>query len=190
MAEIIIDKNTYKEYEEKMDASLRALGDAFNTIRAGRANPRLLDNITVDYYGSQTPLSQVANIQVPEARLISITPWEVSMLKEIERAILASDLGITPMNDGKCIRLSFPPLTEDRRKDLTKEVSKMAEEAKISVRNARRDGIDTYRAHLKKKEISEDQMFQFEEEIQKLTDSFVEKIDQAAERKNKELMEV
>lgn len=190
MADIEINQRTYKEFEEKMETTLRVLDDQFNQVRAGRANPRLLDTITVPYYGVDTALQQVANVQVPEARLITITPWETKMLKEIERAILASDLGITPMSDGKCIRLAFPPLTEDRRKELTRDVSKMGEEAKIAIRNVRREGIDQFRTHLKNKEISEDTMYQFEEEIQTITDKYISKVEQAVEHKNKELMEV
>lgn len=186
---IEVNQNSYKPYEEKMQTTLRVLDDTFNTIRAGRANPRLLDTITVPYYGVDSPLQQVANIQVPEARLITITPWEPKMLKEIERAIQASDLGINPNNDGKCIRLAFPQLTEERRKDLTREVNKIGEESKVAIRNIRRDAIDTYRSHLKNKEISEDEMYQFEDEIQKLTDRYVEKVEKAVDAKNKELME-
>lgn len=190
MADIELNQGTYKEFEDKMETTLRVLDDQFNHVRAGRANPRLLDAITVPYYGVDTALQQVANVQVPEARLITITPWESKMLKEIERSILASDLGITPMNDGKCIRLAFPALTEERRKELTKDVSKMGEEAKVAIRNVRREGIDQFRTHLKNKAISEDTMFQFEAEIQKITDKFIAKVDSAVEHKNNELMEV
>lgn len=185
-----ITKNTYKPYEEKMQTSIRVLEDHFNTIRAGRANPRLLDNITVNYYGVPTPIQQVANIQVPEARLITITPWEAKMVKEIERAIQASDLGINPNNDGKCIRLAFPQLTEERRLELTKDVNKLAEEAKISIRNVRREAIDTFRTHEKNGEIREDELFIFEEEMQKLTDKYVANVDKVSEKKNQELLEV
>lgn len=187
---IELNAGTYKPYEEKMQASIRFLEDEFNTIRAGRANPRLLDAISVEYYGVPSPLQQVANIQVPEARMITITPWDNKMLKEIERALQASDLGINPMNDGKCIRLVFPQLTEDRRRELTKDVNKLGEEGKVAIRNIRRDAIDTFRTHEKNGDIREDDLYTFEDEMQKLTDKYVGKVDQAVEEKNKELMEL
>ncbi|MDO5033484.1 MAG: ribosome recycling factor [Eubacteriales bacterium] len=187
---IELNAGTYKPYEERMQASIRVLEDQFNTIRAGRANPRLLDSITVEYYGVPSPLQQVANIQVPEARLMTITPWDSSMLKEIERALQASDLGINPMNDGKLIRLAFPQLTEERRIELTKDVNKLGEETKVAIRNIRRDGIDTFRGYQKNGEVREDDLYAFEEEMQKLTDKYVGKVDKAVENKNKELMEL
>lgn len=190
MAMIQVTEQTYQPYEEKMKATLRVLDDTLNSVRAGRANPRLLDGITVPYYGVDTPLAQVANVQVPEARLIQITPWDPKILKEINRSILGSDLGITPIDDGKTIRLVFPPLTEDRRKELTKEVSKMGEESKVAVRNIRREAMDTYKAHLKNKEMAEDDFYDFEDRIQKLTDQYVEKVEKAIDSKNKELLEV
>lgn len=190
MAKIEVNAASYAPYEEKMQVTLRVLDEEFNTIRAGRANPRVLDHIVVPYYGVDTPLNQVANIQVPEARQILITPWEAKVIKDIERAIQASDLGINPQNDGKSIRLNFPALTEERRRDLTKEVSKLGEEAKVAIRNVRREGIDVYRAHLKNKEMAEDDFYQFEEGMQKLTDKYTEKVDKAVESKNKELMEL
>lgn len=177
-------------FEEKMQASLKHLETEFNNIRAGRANPRLLDSITIEYYGTQTPLQQVANVQVPEARMITITPWDANTLKEIEKAIQASNLGINPVNDGKMIRLVFPQLTEDKRKELTKDVNKLGEEAKITIRNVRREAIDDYRAQEKNGEIREDDLYSLEDETQKLTDKYVEKVDQAVEKKNAELMEL
>lgn len=177
-------------YEEKMQASLKHLETEFNNIRAGRANPRLLDSITIEYYGTQTPLQQVANVQVPEARMITITPWDANTLKEIEKAIQASNIGINPVNDGKMIRLVFPQLTEDKRKELTKDVNKLGEDAKITIRNVRREAIDDYRAQEKSGEIREDDLYTLEEEAQKLTDKYVEKVDKAVEKKNAELMEL
>lgn len=189
MARIELSSASYKPFEDKMKTTIKVLDDEFNTVRAGRANPRLLDRITVPYYGVDTPLNQVANIQVPEARLITIQPWDAHVLPEIEKAINASDLGINPMNDGKMIRLPFPELTEDRRKDLTRDVSKMGEEAKVSLRNIRREALDEYKKYLKDSDISEDEYYIFEEEIQKMIDKYSEKIDTAVEKKNKELME-
>lgn len=185
-----VNPQAYTAYEEKMKATLRVLDDDFNTIRAGRANPKLLDSILVPYYGVDTPIPQLANVQVPEARLITIAPWEPKLLKDIERAIQASDLGINPQNDGKCLRLIFPQLTEERRKDLARDVNKRGEDAKVAIRNIRREGIDDYRSLEKKKEISEDDLFEFEQEIQKLTDRYIEKIDAAVKLKDKELMEL
>lgn len=190
MAQIEITKDSYKPYEEKMQMTLKVLEDEFNQIRAGRANPRLLDRITIDYYGVETPLNQVANIQVPEARMITITPWEAKVLTDIERAIQASDIGINPLNDGKMIRLAFPELTEERRRDLSKEVSKYGEEAKVSLRNVRREALDVYKKHMKNSEISEDNYYLFEDEVQKLTDRYTEEVDKAVEKKSKELMEL
>lgn len=190
MSNIVINDKTLLPYEEKMKKTITVLESDFQTIRAGRANPRLLDNITVAYYGVDTPLNQVANIQVPEARLLMITPWDKSLLKEIERAIQASDLGINPNNDGQCLRLAFPPLTEERRLELTRTVAKMGENAKVSIRNIRREAIDEYKGHLKDKNLSEDSYYDVEEAIQKLTDKYVEKVDEVVEAKNDELMEM
>lgn len=190
MAQIEINDKTLQPYEEKMQTTLKVLDDEFNQIRAGRANPRLLDRLTVLYYGVDTPLNQVANIQVPEARLITITPWETKILTEIEKAIQASDLGINPMNDGKMIRLAFPELTEERRRDLSKDVSRLGEEAKVSLRNIRREVLDIYKKHLKNSEISEDSYYGLEDDIQKMTDRYTEKVDTAVEKKSKELMEL
>ena len=161
----------------------------FATIRAGRANPHVLDKIRVDYYGTPTPIQQVGNISVPEARMIQIAPWEKSLLKEIEKAILTSDIGINPSNDGSVIRLVFPELTEERRKELVKEVKKKGEEGKVAVRNIRRDGNDSFKK-LAKEEVSEDEIKQLEEDLQKVTDKFVKEIDKAVEEKSKEILTV
>ena len=178
-----------KPFEVKMGKSIASLDSEFGTIRAGRANPHVLDRITVDYYGTPTPLQQVANISVPEARMIQIQPWENSMLKAIEKAILTSDIGINPTNDGTSIRLVFPELTEDRRKELAKEVKKKGEEAKVAVRNVRRDGNVAFKK-LKGTEISEDEIKDLEDELQKITDKYVAKIDKMVEAKSKEIMTV
>lgn len=178
------------EFEEKMQKSLSNLLEDYTTIRAGRANPHILDKITVDYYGTPTPLQSVANVSVPEARMIQIQPWEASLVKDIEKAILTSDLGITPNNDGKIIRLVFPELTEERRKELVKDVKKKAENAKIAVRNIRRDANDLVKRQQKANEISEDEGKQHEDNIQKLTDKYITKVDQAMENKSSEIMTV
>lgn len=179
-----------KEYEEKMNKSLDVLLSDFSTIRAGRANPRVLDKIKVDYYGTPTPIQQVGNVSVPEARMLVIQPWEKSLLKAIEKAILTSDLGINPTNDGNVIRLAFPELTEERRKDLAKDVKKKGEATKVAVRNIRRDANDTIKKMEKNGDISEDDLKLGEEKIQKMTDKMVEKIDAAIENKTKEIMTV
>ena len=177
-------------YEEKMQKSLSNLENEYTAIRAGRANPRILDRIQVDYYGTPSPLQSVANISVPEARLIQIQPWDASLIKDIEKAILSSDLGLTPANDGKVIRLVFPELTEERRKELVKDVKKKGEEAKIAIRNIRRDANDAVKKEAKGNEISEDEQKQMEDKIQKLTDQYVSKIDRAIEAKSNEVMTV
>ncbi len=177
-------------YEVKMQKTLDALGREYQSIRAGRANPHILDRLKVDYYGSPTPLQQVGNISVPEPRVLMIQPWEPSLIKAIEKAILASDVGITPSNDGKAIRLVFPELTEERRKELAREVKKKGDEAKVAVRNIRRDANDAYKKSLKAKEISEDEHEELNEAIQKSTDTFIKKIDKAVEEKTKEIMTV
>ena len=177
-----------QKYDAKMTKTLANLETEFATIRAGRANPRILDKIVVDYYGSPTPLQQVANINVPEARMIQIQPWEKNMLKVIEKAIQVSDLGINPTNDGSCIRLVFPELTEERRKDLVKEVKKKAEECKVAVRNIRRDGNDAFKKIAK--EISEDEVKQLEDELQKMTDKYIKDVDKLMEEKSKEILTV
>ena len=179
-----------KKYEEKMKKTLASLESELATIRAGRANPNVLNKIMVDYYGTPTPLQQVGNISVPEARMIVIQPWEKSLLKAIEKAILTSDLGINPTNDGTCIRLVFPELTEERRKELAKDVKKKGEGAKVAIRNIRRDANDTFKKMEKGGEISEDDQKLAEEKIQKLTDKMIEKVDKAVEVKTKEIMTV
>ncbi len=179
-----------KPYEEKMGKSLDSLKEEFSTIRAGRANPHLLDKLRVDYYGTPSPIQSVANVSVPEARVIQIQPWESKMIKEIEKAILASDLGLTPGNDGKVIRLIFPELTEDRRKELVKDVKKKAENAKVAIRNIRRDANDAIKKSAKANEISEDEQKDIEDEIQKLTDKYIDQIDKETEAKSKEILTV
>ena len=179
-----------KVYEDKMEKTLSNLQEEYVSIRAGRANPHILDKIQVDYYGTPSSLQSVANISGPEARMIQIQPWEASLIKDIEKAILASDIGLTPANDGKVIRLVFPELTEDRRKELVKDVKKKGENAKVAVRNVRRDANDTIKKENKANEISEDEQKQLEDKIQKLTDKFVAKIDDAVEAKSAEVMTV
>lgn len=177
-------------YQEKMNKSLDSLANEYATIRAGRANPHVLDKITVDYYGQPTNLQSVANISVSEARTLVIQPWEASMIKEIEKAILVSDLGLTPNNDGKAIRLTFPELTEDRRKDLVKDIKKKGENAKVAVRNIRRDANDAMKKDQKANEISEDELKSGEADVQKMTDEFISKIEQMVDDKSKEIMTV
>ena len=178
-----------QKYEEKMKKTLGSLEAELTTIRAGRANPHILDKLTVDYYGSPTPIQQVANITVPEARMIHIQPWDSSLIKGIEKAILTSDLGLNPNNDGKVISLVFPELTEERRKDLAKDVKKKGEAAKVAIRNIRRDGIDSVKK-LKGSDVSEDEMKDMEDDLQKLTDKYVKEVDKAVEAKSKEVMTV
>ena len=178
-----------QKYEEKMKKTLTNLESELATIRAGRANPHILDKLTVDYYGAPTPLQQVANVTVPEARMIQIQPWESSLIKGIEKAILVSDLGLNPSNDGKVIRLVFPELTEERRKELVKDVKKKGEAAKVAVRNIRRDANDAYKK-LAKQDVSEDEIKDLEEQVQKLTDKFIAEIDGAIAEKTKEIMTV
>lgn len=182
--------DAYKDVKNKMEGALTALKKEFGTLRAGRASLSVLDNIHVEYYGVPTPLSQVASLSVPESRLIVIQPWESKILPDIEKAIMKSDLGLMPTNDGKLIRLSFPPLTEDRRKEIVKVAKKMAEESKVAVRNIRREGNDFVKELEKEKEISEDDLKKGQEEIQKITDSFIAKIDETTAHKEKEIMEV
>ena len=179
-----------KLYEDKMEKSLDVLLDEYASIRAGRANPHVLDRLRIDYYGTPTPIQQVGNVTVPEARMIVIQPWEKSLLKEIEKAILVSDLGINPTNDGNVIRLVFPELTEERRKDLAKDVKKKGEGAKVAFRNIRRDAMDSIKKMEKAGDISEDDLKQGEEKIQKITDKMIEKVDKAIETKTKEIMTV
>jgi ribosome recycling factor len=177
-------------FEEKMQKSYNNLLDEFATIRAGRANPHILDKIMVDYYGVPTALQQVANISVPEPRMIQIQPWEASLVKEIERAILVSELGLNPTNDGKVIRLVFPELTEDRRKELAKDVKKKGENAKVAVRNIRRDANDSFKKYGKEADVSEDEVKELETQVQKLTDKYIADIDKAVEHKTQEVMTV
>ena len=176
-------------YENKMKKAIEFLEADFAGIRAGRANPHILDKLRVDYYGTPTPIQQVGNVTVPEARIIQIAPWDKSMLKAVEKAILTSDIGINPSNDGTVIRLVFPELTEERRKDLAKDIRKKAEEAKVAVRNIRRDGNDAFKK-LAKEDVSEDEIKQLGDELQKLTDKYVKEIDAVTETKNKEIMTV
>jgi len=178
-----------QKYEEKMKKTLASLESELVTIRAGRANPHILDKLAVDYYGAPTPLQQVANITVPEARMIQIQPWESSLIKGIEKAILTSDLGLNPSNDGKVIRLVFPELTEERRKELVKDVKKKGEAAKVAVRNIRRDANDAFKK-LAKQDVSEDEIKELEDQIQKLTDKYIKEVDKAIENKSKEILTV
>ena len=183
-------KEVIKKCEEKMTKTCENLDGEFSNIRAGRANPNLLNRIMVEYYGTPTPMQQVGNISVPEPRIIQINPWEKSLLKAIEKAILASDLGITPTNDGTSIRLVFPELTEERRKELVKDIKKNGEAAKVAVRNVRRDANDTLKKMEKSTDITEDERKEGEEKIQKMTDKYVAKIDKSVENKSKEIMTV
>ncbi len=178
----------YSSIEERMKKTISVFEENLSEIRAGRANPAILNKITVEYYGAQTPINQVAGISVPEARLIVIQPWDISVLKEIERAILASDIGITPNNDGKVIRLNFPELNEERRKEIVKNIRKMGEESKIAIRQIRRDGLDEFKKKQKDSEITEDGLKIAEEQIQKITDNYVENIDKILDKKEKEIM--
>ena len=179
-----------KDIEGRMQKSVDNLKEEYTTIRAGRANPHILDRLRVDYYGTPTPIQQVANVSVPEARMIQIQPWEASLIKDIEKAILVSDLGLTPNNDGKTIRLVFPELTEDRRKELVKDVKKKAENTKVAIRNIRRDANDSIKKEQKANEISEDEEKQLEDKIQKLTDKYIAVVDKTMEDKSKEILTV
>ena len=176
-------------FQEKMEKALSYLESDYQTIRAGRANPQVLDKVKVDYYGTPTPIQQVGNVSVPEPRMIQIAPWEKSLIKDIEKAIMMSDIGITPSNDGAVIRLVFPELTEERRKDLVKEVKKKGEEAKVAIRNIRREGNDSFKK-LAKEEVSEDEIKELTDKLQKMTDQFVKDIDAAIDSKSKEIMTV
>ena len=180
----------FEQFKEKMEKSVDSLAGEYATIRAGRANPHILDKISVDYYGQPSSLQSVANISVAEARTLMIQPWEASLIKEIEKAILTADLGLTPNNDGKVIRLTFPELTEERRKELVKDVKKKGESAKVAIRNIRRDANDMIKKKQKANEISEDEQKQLEDRIQKLTDKFVTEIDKAISNKPDEVMTV
>ena len=178
------------QYESKMSKALENLASEYAAIRAGRANPHILDKLRVDYYGTPTPMQQVANITVPEARTLMIQPWESSLIKEIEKAIMCSDLGVTPNNDGKSVIINFPELTEDRRKDLAKDIKKKGEAAKVAIRNIRRDANDALKKMNKANEISEDELKTNEDKVQKLTDKYVADIDKAIDDKTKEIMTV
>lgn len=180
----------YPEVESKMEKRVNGLLSEFKTIRAGRANASVLDKISVEYYGSPTPINQVGSISSPEPRLLVIQPWDTTLLKAIEKAINKSELGISPQNDGKVIRLSFPPLTEERRKELVKRVKKYAEEAKVQIRNARRDGIEMYKKQKKDGDITEDDMKNIEKDIQNLTDKYIKEIDKITADKEKEITEL
>ena len=178
----------YTNIEERMNKTISVFEENLSEVRAGRANPAILNKISVEYYGTPTPINQVAGISVPEARLIVIQPWDKGVLKEIEKAILASDIGLNPNNDGNVIRLNFPELNEERRKEIVKDIRKMAEESKVAVRAVRRDGIDEFKKMQKESAITEDDLKQAEDKIQKLTDQYVEKIDKILEVKEKEIM--
>lgn len=183
-------KNVYKDAETRMEKAIKTFKEDLATLRAGRATPALVEKIKVDYYGVMTPLNQMANISAPEPRLLVIQPWDVNSLNEIERAILKSDLGITPNNDGKVIRLIIPRLTEERRQELVKVVRKKAEECRIAIRNIRRDENDKIKQMEKNGEISEDDSYRAQNEIQKITDKYIGKVDEIMEKKEKEIMEV
>ena len=180
----------YQNLKERMEKTINVFSEKLSEVRAGRANPAILNKVKIDYYGTPTPINQVAGISVPEARMILIQPWDVSVLKDIEKAILASDIGINPNNDGKVIRLVFPELNEERRKELVKDIKKMAEEAKVAVRAVRRDGIEEAKAEQKEGNITEDELKNAENEIQKSTDKHVEEIDEILGKKEKEIMSV
>ena len=180
----------FNEYSKKMDKTLVHLAEEFDAVRAGRANPKVLDRITVEYYGSETQLNGVATISSPDARTLVIQPWDTSLLKEIQKAILSSELGINPQNDGKVIRLIFPQLTEERRKELTKQVKKYAEDAKVAMRNIRRDGMDYVKKLKKNNEITEDDQKKAEKDLQDMLDKFIKKVDEALAAKEKELMAI
>ena len=180
----------YQEFTGKMEKTCSVLVENFNAVRAGRANAAVLDKITVDYYGSETPIQQVATISAPDPRTLAIQPWDASVLKAIEKAIQASDLGINPQNDGRMIRLVFPQLTEERRKDLVKQVKKYSEEAKVAIRNIRRDAIDKFKKQQKASEITEDDYKNIEKDMQKCTDDYIKKIDELCAKKEKELSEI
>nr|WP_297279292.1 ribosome recycling factor [uncultured Butyricicoccus sp.] len=183
-------KEIIKQHEEKMGKTIDVLSKELAAIRAGRANPGVLNKLTVEYYGTPTPLPQVAAVSSPDPRTLQIQPWDASILRQIEKAIQTSDLGLNPQNDGKCIRLSFPPLTEERRKELIKQCSKTGEEAKVAIRNIRRDAMDKFKDRKKKSEMTEDEVKDAEQQMQKITDKYVKEIDGIVAKKSKELAEV
>lgn len=180
----------YPEVSEKMEKTISVYGADLQAIRAGRANPAILDKIMVDYYGTATPIPQLGNVSVPEARTLLIQPWDANVVKEVEKALLKSELGINPNSDGKTIRLTFPPLTEERRKEIVKDIHKRSEEAKVAIRSIRRDAIDSYKAQKKNGEITEDDLKEIEKDIQNLTDSHIKDIDSMLAKKEKEILEV
>ena len=180
----------FNEIEQRMNKTLDVFSENLSEIRAGRANPNILNKVNVEYYGTETPINQVAGISVPEPRMILIQPWDISILKEIEKAIQKADIGLNPMNDGKVIRLVFPELNEERRKEIVKDIKRMAEEAKVAIRSIRRDGIDEAKAAQKNSEITEDELSAAENKIQKITDDFIEKIDSMLSDKEKEIMSI
>ncbi len=179
-----------KDFETKMQKTISVLNSEYATVRAGRANPAILDRVTVDYYGVATPLTQIGTVSVPDPRSILIQPWDAGILKEVEKAILASDIGITPNNDGKAIRLNFPPLTEERRKEIVKTIRKKGEDSKVAIRSIRRDAMDGVKADKKNGEITEDDVKNIENDVQKLTDKYIKEIDSVMAAKEKEIMEV
>ena len=180
----------YEDLKAKMEKAITALESDYTTIRAGRANPGILDKVMVDYYGVATPVPQVGTVSVPEPRTLMVQPWDASILHEVEKAILKADIGLTPNNDGKALRINFPPLTEERRKELVKAVSKRAEEAKVVIRGIRRDALETFKAQKKNGEITEDDLKDIEKDVQDLTDKYIKEIDSIAANKDKEIMEV
>ena len=180
----------YEEYESKMKKTIEVLQNQFSTIRAGRANPAVLDQLRVEYYGNPTPLKQIASIGTPDPRTLVIQPFDPSSLKDIEKAVMASDLGINPANDGRVIRLNFPQPTEERRKELAKQISKLAEDSKVAIRNIRRDAVESYKAQKKTGEITEDDLVSTEKDIQKLTDNYIKDIDTVASKKEAEIKEI
>lgn len=183
-------KNVLSHAQERMDRRINHLESEYKSIRAGRANPAILDKIKVDYYGSPTPVNQVATVSVPEARTITIQPWDISILKDIMKAIQVSDIGINPQNDGKMLRLSFPPLTEDRRKEIVKDVAKLGEETKVQIRNVRRDAMDDLKKMKKNGDLTEDDLKDGEKQTQDLTDKYIKKVDAVSAAKQKEVMEL
>jgi len=185
-----MDKDTYKVFETKMEKAISVLKQNLSALRAGRANPAILDRITVEYYGTPTPINQLANISVPEARVIVIQPWDTNLLKDIEKAIQKSDIGINPSNDGKIIRLVFPVPTEERRRELVKSAKKYGEEAKVAIRAVRRDAIEGFKVQKKKSEITEDDLRTAENDMQKITDKFIGEVDRIVSEKEKDIMEV
>ena len=183
-------QNVLKTAEEKMKKSINVLDSDYKAIRAGRANPAVLDKIVVDYYGAETPINQMAAISVPEARVLVVQPWDASMLKEIEKAIQASDLGINPTNDGKVLRITFPQLTEERRRDIVKQIHKLGEDGKVAIRSIRRDAMEKFKAMKKNSEITEDDLKDCEKKVQNLTDKYCDEVDALSKKKEKEIMEI